>query len=611
MAIYLVGENIDKHGASYGEDTGRLVQLTKGVYVSNDKNIDDEIRSHAFRITNYIYKNAYFIGYSAYELSPTLDGKVYIGGAKNVRNRIRSIEIIQTKRIQVPSLQSAIIKDDMGEFSVKISSPLQRVFESERNRTEAASSISLEMKKEILQRFLKEYDASIAIEAVWEFGKENGWLKEAQAIENHIKNGLNFVEVKNQAAFSLEVYWHKLLFGQLSHNGIEWKFTPNEMQHLPLIRQTIVGELPPFIKSLLPEGWLEKVLKAKDDREILRTNKRFMSNIAIISDEHELEKIPEDRLESSISIYNKNGFFTGRYEGVASADLSKEFNENLANYLKQGGAPKLSGVQIKCPISLATNGILSASEDKPFTHILKPSGIGTFQTMPIIEYCTIQLASRLGFETAKVNLVEMPDGMRPSLLVERFDIRQHETDKRMLALEDFCSLLDMKPSEKYDGTIEKSAKALRQISTNPSADIRILLKRVIFSWLVSDGDMHLKNLSVLKIATENSNIFEEVRISPLYDTLTTRVFAGLENDDLAIIVNGKRSKLTRKDFKQSAVIMGIKSSDCDEIIEELIEGISRNLNEIGSEIYNQINDAEKEIVGKMKNIIQETIRHFN
>ena len=604
MSLYLVSENISARMAAYNEDAGKLVSIAKGVYLDIDCDVENEILKYAFRIATYIYKNAYFIGYSASELAPSPDGKIFIsGGARNSRNRIRNLEIIQTKRNQSPSLQSAIIKDGMGEFSVKISSSLQRLFEAERTRTEAASSISIEMKKRILERFLKEYDAPIAVEAVWTFGKENGWLKEAQAIENHIKNGLTLVEIKNQAAFSLEVYWHKILFGNLSHNGIEWKYVPSEMQHLPLIRQTIVGELPPFIKSLLPEGWLEKVLKAKDERELLKTNKRFMSNIIIVSDEHELEKIPEDRLEASISSYTKNGFFTGRYEGVTSADLSKEFNENLANYLKLGGVPKLSGVQIKCPINLSTNGILSASEDKSFTHILKPSGIGTFQTMPIIEYCTIKLANKLGFETAKVNLVDMPDGMRPSLLVERFDIRQSNSDNSMLALEDFCSLLDMKPSEKYNGTIEKAAKALRQISTNPNEDTKTLLKRAIFSWLVSDGDMHLKNISVLKIAKQNDDFFEEVRISPMYDTLTTRAFAGFEYDDLAMFVNGKKSKLTKKDFKQSAIIMGIKANECDSIMDELVSGITKNINDIGADIYKHINNEENAIIDKMKTII--------
>lgn len=611
MSLYLVGENIDKHAAAYGAETNKLVHITKGVYITNNENIESEILKHSFRIAKYIYKNAYFIGYSANELTPTREGKVYIGGAKNVRNRIRSLEIIQTKQNLSPSLQSAIIKDDIGEFSVKISSPLQRIFEAERVRTESASQISPDMKKENLERFLSEYEIQSALEAVWVFGKENGWLKEAQIIEGHIKNGLKFVETKNLSAFELNVYWHKILFGQLSHNGIEWKYVPNENQRLPLIRQTIVGELPPFIKSLLPEGWLEKVLKAKDDRELLRTNKRFMSNISIISNLEDLEHIPEDILEVSLSDFTENGFFTGKYEGLASKDLTKEFNENLANYLKHSSVPKLSGVQIKCPINLSKEGVLSASEFKPFTHILKPSGTGVFQSMPIIEYCTIQLASKIGFETAKVNLINMPDGMRPSLLVERFDIRQNISDKRLLALEDFCSILDMKPSEKYNGTIEKSAKALRQISTNPNEDIKTLLKRVLFSWLVSDGDMHLKNMSVLRVAFQDKNIFDEVRFSPMYDTLTTRVFEGLENDDLAINVNGKKSNLSIKDFRKSTTIMGIKASDSEKIIEETIHGISQNLNSIGQEIYNKINSSEKEKIEKMKELISTSIQNFN
>ena len=49
----------------------------------------------------------------------------------------------------------------------------------------------------------------------------------------------------------------------------------------PLTRQTTPGKLPPFIVSLLPEGWLAHVLGNKDERALLRSGKRYMSSITI------------------------------------------------------------------------------------------------------------------------------------------------------------------------------------------------------------------------------------------------------------------------------------------------------------------------------------------
>ena len=76
--------------------------------------------------------------------------------------------------------------------------------------------------------------------------------------------------------------WHGAPIGRLTHDGFEWRWTPLEGAGPPLVRQTTPGKLPPFIVSLLPEGWLETVLKDRDERAMLRSGKRYMSNITIV-----------------------------------------------------------------------------------------------------------------------------------------------------------------------------------------------------------------------------------------------------------------------------------------------------------------------------------------
>ena len=125
-------------------------------------------------------------------------------------------------------------------------------------------------------------------------------------------------------------------------------------------------------------------------------------------------------------------------------------------------------------------------------------------------------------------LVAMPDGMPPALIVERFDIRESLKDKRMLALEDLCSVLDLPTTAKYSGTMERVARAVRPLSTAPEEDLRIILKRALFAWLIADGDMHLKNMALLKIAEPGDKQFRSVRMAPLYDAVTTRVFPRLQ-----------------------------------------------------------------------------------
>ena len=128
------------------------------------------------------------------------------------------------------------------------------------------------------------------------------------------------------------------------------------------------------------------------------------------------------------------------------------------------------------------------------------------------------------FCSPRTALVAMPDGMAPALIVERFDIREGLKDKRMLALEDFCSVLDLPVQAKYSGTMERVARAVRPLSTAPEEDLLIILRRALFAWLIADGDMHLKNMALLKIAEPGDRQFRSVRMAPLYDAVTTRVF---------------------------------------------------------------------------------------
>jgi serine/threonine-protein kinase HipA len=258
--------------------------------------------------------------------------------------------------------------------------------------------------------------------------------------------------------------------------------------------------------------------------------------------------LPPDVLQAELGGFVKDGRFTGRYAGPARGEIEESFEQNLARLFAHAETPRLSGVQIKAPMCLTPEGELVPAVDQPFTHILKPAGTAGFETLPVVEWLCLQLGRAAGFEVPSAALVDMPDGMPPALVVERFDIRRGPDDRRMIALEDFCSILDLPTSAKYDGTIERMARGLRPLSTDPAADLEILFRRALFAWLIADGDMHLKNLALLKIAAPGSRRFDTVRFAPLYDSVTTRVFPGLAGDRMALKLNGKDDRLTGQDF---------------------------------------------------------------
>ena len=137
----------------------------------------------------------------------------------------------------------------------------------------------------LLARLIEEYgSAKGAADAVWTLARENEWYREGEAAERYLLQRPS-VARRNEAALDLIVAWHGAPLGHLIHDGFEWRWKPADGEGPPLIRQTTPGKLPPFIVSLLPEGWLEHVLKDKDERTLLRSGKRYMSNITIVEQE--------------------------------------------------------------------------------------------------------------------------------------------------------------------------------------------------------------------------------------------------------------------------------------------------------------------------------------
>lgn len=574
MPLHLVGETIAKTRSHYLAESGKLVQLMRGIYVDAADDIDQTVLAHAVRIGRYLYPNAYLSAASAVQLGPTRDGRLYLTGPRVQRTRLRALEIVQNRAPAKPSLASATVADSLGEFTVNVSSIRQRFLEAFRLRSEHAASLDAATREAIAARLAEEYGgAKAACDALWALARENEWYREGEGAEKFLLRAPAIATARNEAAFTLTVAWHGLPIGALVHDGFEWRWSQADSGASlpPVIRQTMPGRLPPFVVSLLPEGWLQRVLDDRDERAMLRSGRRYMSNITVAENAEELASLPLDVLVTPLAAHTATGVFTGTYAGPGHSEMEQDFERNLATIYDRADTPRLSGVQIKAPMTLDSDGRLSPSTGTPFTHILKPAGTSGFEALPLVEWIGLALAREAGFTVPATALIAMPDGMPPALLVERFDIRTDTNDQRLMAMEDLCSVLDLSPEAKYDGTIERVARALRGLSTSPDEDLLILLKRVVFAWLIADGDMHLKNMAVLKVAEPGNPAFRSVRLAPVYDTLTTRVFPRLEHDRMALKLNGKDERLKRSDFLAVSAIAGLRASDTNAAIDDVLE----------------------------------------
>ena len=611
MALHLVGETLDKTRSHYLAETGKLVRLMRGIYVDADDDIDATVLNHAVRIAKYLYPQAYLSAASAALLGPTRDGRLFLSARRKQRTRIRVLEIIQNEAPKHPSVGDAVVNDGMGEFHVSVSSIRQRFLEAFRLRSEHAASIDEEMRATIAARLIEEYgSAQTTADALWTLARENEWYREGESAERYLRHKPSATPAKNEAALDLIVAWHGASLGHLTHDGFEWRWQPMDGVGPPLIRQTTPGKLPPLIVSLLPEGWLEKVLRDKDERTLLRSGKRYMSNITIVEHEAELTALQPDVLLTRLEKYTKAGVFTGRYAGPGRSEIEANFEHNLAQIYQRADTPRLSGVQIKAPMYLDPEGVLSPSTGKPFTHILKPAGTSGYDALPLVEWTAMALGRAAGFEAPATALVGMPDGMPPALVVERFDIRENRADKRMMALEDLCSVLDLPATAKCDGTMERVARAVRPLSTAPEDDLIIIVKRALFAWLIADGDMHLKNMALLKIAELADRQFRSVRMAPLYDAVTTRVLPNLKHDRMALKLNGKDNNLRRADFRALAATAGLRAADADAAIDDILQRLGGGVDRIALPKTIEHTAEAGKIVKEMLDICRKRIESF-
>jgi len=194
--------------------------------------------------------------------------------------------------------------------------------------------------------------------------------------------------------------------------------------------------------------------------------------------------------------------------------------------IEMGGRVSLSGVQRKLGLGLDGGTLHVGAGTQRF--ILKPQ-IQEFEQVPENEQLTLQLARLVGLEVPEHGLLRLRDESL-ALLVVRFD-RTPKTGQRV-AMEDFCQLAGLQPGDKYRGSAELCAKLLRRYSAEPTVDLARLLRLLLFCWWCGNGDLHLKNLSLL------TRTPGEPRLSPFYDLVNTAIL--YPDDPFALPVAGKR-----------------------------------------------------------------------
>ena len=252
-------------------------------------------------------------------------------------------------------------------------------------------------------------------------------------------------------------------------------------------------------------------------------------------------------------------------------EVVRMFMENIKHI-------SISGVQQKLSLIQEKNLLRLTREKEQGTHILKPipALLEKANMVPANEHLTMQIARQVyGIKTAENAMIFFQDGA-PAYITKRFDVRD---DGSKWGKEDFASLAGKTKANasadyKYDFSYEELGLLIQKYVPAWRIEIEKYFSLVVFNYLFSNGDAHLKNFSLLETS------HGDYSFSPAYDLLNTRMHVGdsdfafnkgLFADDFKSEAFKKNGHAGKQDFIEFGKRIGVTQSQIEKLISPYLE----------------------------------------
>jgi len=312
--------------------------------------------------------------------------------------------------------------------------------------------------------------------------------------------------------------------------------------------------VPPFFSNLLPEGHLRDYLAGRAD---VNPEREFVLLAVLGAD------LP-------------GALVVAPFEG-GEQKIESEHHHQHGDELREdehGERPlrfSLAGVQLKfSAVMEASGGLTVPAGGMGGSWIVKlPSA--RYKAVPENEFAMLELARRVGITVPEHKLVQVPSikGLPAeahtvkgkALAVKRFD---RLPDGRAVHMEDFAQVFGEFPNDKYKNHSYANIAAVLWAEIGGDAVIEFV-RRLVFSVVIGNADMHLKNWSLL---------YPDRRVpalSPAYDFLATLPY--IPDDDLALSFGESKSlhEITPDQMRRFADTARIPASPLWQIAVETAE----------------------------------------
>ncbi|MEE9362246.1 MAG: HipA domain-containing protein [Cellulophaga sp.] len=211
-------------------------------------------------------------------------------------------------------------------------------------------------------------------------------------------------------------------------------------------------------------------------------------------------------------------------------------------------------------------------------YIFKPPSTD-YPEMPQNEHLTMRIAESFGIQTVPSSLTRLQSG-ELSYITKRIDRTEDGKKIHMLDMFQITEAFG-----KYKSSMEKIGKALGDYSDNTLLDKVFFYELTLFSFLTgnnnnNNNNMHLKNFSMIQSAPG-------WLLSPAYDLLYVAIANPDDEEELALTLEGKKSKLKQVHFDSFGKELGLTKKQIKGVFDRFYKKKENAINWIENSFLSQ------------------------
>ncbi len=283
-------------------------------------------------------------------------------------------------------------------------------------------------------------------------------------------------------------------------------------------------ELHPLFRMNLPEGFLLSILQEQLGPHVGASPLNLLSVVGRNAIGRVKVATPGADPTQPPVPFDLNGILRGDNSEEAFVDL-----------VRRHAASGVSGVVPKflSPNTLGEHGKGTLATER---YIVK----GTTARLPGValnEHLCMEVSRQAGFPTATTEVSD--DGQ--ALVVHRFDFEADGTMRK--GMEDLCSLLTLRPEQKYESTWERVVGRIKDVTPQAeqqNAALSHLADLLLLTYALRNADCHTKNIALLYSSRDH------IELAPVYDMLTITVYDDYAKNPPGMPVDGRSTWMPGK-----------------------------------------------------------------